>query len=183
MGLLQPIGHTQQKLLPFPLGTPWEACPTPIPPRWMRVSVSSCPFSAVWSSQAGANCLNESCDTVLCSLNGLLLHNRPQLINQKDEGKCGPTEECGEPSGKGRGKGSVDAFFALVDWRSPLSGLPNTCGWQQSLLEWGTACGTNRSDYEPVLWTGHVQGYGTSWASDAPRRANQSYCGGALWPF
>lgn len=103
---------------------------------------------------------------------------------RKMKESVGPLKDVGNLVAKDMGKvQSLDAFFALVHWRSPPSGLPNTCGWWQSLPEWGTACSTNRSDYEPVLWTGHVQGYGTSWASDAPGKGNQSYCEGALWPF
>lgn len=134
MGLLQPIGHMQQKLLTFPLGTPWEGSSTPIPPRWVRVSVSCCPFLAVWSSQAGASHLGGNCDTVLCFLMGLLLHNRPQLINQESVGPL--LKDAGDLVMKDMGKAQLlNAFFALLHWRGPLSSLPNTSGWQQCLVE------------------------------------------------
>lgn len=47
------------------------------------------PFFSRMEQPAHASCLGESCDTVLCSCISLFLHSMPQVVNQKDEGKCG----------------------------------------------------------------------------------------------
>lgn len=143
MGLLQPIGYTQQKFFFFLFYIP---SPTHIPPNCIRLSLSFCPLLALWSSQADASCLCGSCDTVLCSLIGIFLHNRPQVINQKDESKCGtsPSEGSKGPSDKGHGKGSaaycILCFSSLERsfhrppkylWQVTVSGTSRCCPWQE----------------------------------------------------
>lgn len=81
----------QQKLLPFPLGPPWEGSAILIALRWVRVSLSSCSFSAEWHSQAGASLLGETSDIALHFPSGILSTTiNSQSTDQQKDRKCGP---------------------------------------------------------------------------------------------
>lgn len=156
------------------------------PEGWGCLSPSALLW-APWSSKVGGRCLGESCDSCLGE-NSLFSHcpsvNRTQLVSQKEQESVALLRDTGDLMTKDMRKvQKVDAFFASDHWQSPLLGLPNTCGWQQHLVEWGTTCSQSSSDYEPDLWTGKIKSNECSLASDAPEGAAQSYCGRALCPF
>lgn len=129
----------------------WEVSPTPIPPRWVRMSISSYPSSAVWRSQAGARCLGESCDTVLCSLNTFSCTTGCNPSTRKMKESVGLLKDTGDLVTEDMGKTQLlDALFALV--HSQASWIP--VAGSSVLVEWGYAHGRSRSQYELVLWTG-----------------------------
>lgn len=167
---LRPLGST---LLP-PSHADGRGCLSPSALLWVA-----------WSSQVGSSCLGENCDRCLdenCSL--IVLCNRTQLVSQKEQGSVGLLRDAGGLVTRDMRKvQELNAFFAWDHWQGPLSGLPNTCGWQQCLVQWGTICGQSKSDYEPVLWTGKVESNECSSASDVPEGAGQSYCGRGLCLF
>lgn len=157
----------------------WEGPPTPIPPWWMRMSIFFYPSSVVWSSQAVARCLGESCNAVLCSLNTLYCTTGHNWSARKMKESVGLLKDTGDLVTEDMGKIQLlYAFFALVHWWSLLSGLLNTCGWWQCfgrvrLCPW---------QKKITIWISSVdwacKKLCNQLAPDAPEREGQFYSGG-----
>lgn len=81
---------TYSILLPFPLRIPWDHTLIPIPPRWVRVSVSFCPSFGSMEQPGCASCLGENCSLIV------LLCSRTQLVSQKEKESVGLLRDAGD---------------------------------------------------------------------------------------